>query len=66
MKLSCEKYRQEVGSDNPVCEHPTEYCQFRKACIINFMSRDRVREARRDVEDSTDAVDQHESLSSGK
>jgi len=48
MKLRCEKYRKEVESDTPRCEHPGEYCRFRESCMINFLGRESDREARKE------------------
>ncbi len=38
MDLFCEKYNEEVPVEKAFCSHPTEYCKFRTACIIHFMS----------------------------
>jgi hypothetical protein len=48
--LICEKYKMKVEAESAVCEHLEEYCKFREACIINFMTRERLREERRDSE----------------
>ena len=48
--LICEKYKKKVEAENAFCEHLEEYCKFRDACIINFMTRERLREERRDSE----------------
>jgi len=41
MELECEKYKEKVDSENAVCRHPDDYCQFRSGCIIRFMERER-------------------------
>ncbi len=38
MKLICEKYNEQMESEAAECRHPGEYCKFRTACIIHFMS----------------------------
>lgn len=38
MKLLCEKYKEEFERDDAVCRHPEDYCKFRSACIIHFLS----------------------------
>ena len=38
MDLFCEKYKETIAAENPFCRHPKEYCKFRTACIIHFMS----------------------------
>ena len=48
--LICEKYKETVDSESAVCEHLEEYCKFREACVINFMTRERLREERRETE----------------
>lgn len=40
MELVCEKYHKKINSVGARCQHPTEYCKFRTACIIHFMSKD--------------------------
>lgn len=50
MELTCEKYKLKMAEAVAVCTHLEEYCQFRAACIINFLTRERLREARRDPE----------------
>ena len=37
MELECAKYHDKVSSDEPVCGHPGDYCQFRSSCLIHFM-----------------------------
>ncbi len=37
MELECAKYHDKVSSDEPVCAHPGDYCQFRSSCMIHFM-----------------------------
>jgi len=41
MELECEKYKEKVDSENAVCRHPDDYCQFRSGCIIRFMEKER-------------------------
>ena len=50
MDLFCEKYKEKVKQESAVCEHLEEYCKFREACLINFMTRERLREERLDPE----------------
>lgn len=52
MDLVCEKYKKTFSADVAVCGHLEEYCKFRESCIINFMTKERQREERRQ-----DAVD---------
>jgi len=44
VQLECEKYKDKVDPDKPVCRHPDDYCQFRTSCIIHFMEKERRRE----------------------
>ncbi len=44
MELVCEKYKEKVDSDEPVCRHPDDYCQTRISCIIQYMEKERKRE----------------------
>lgn len=41
MELVCEKYQEKVDSEKAVCRRPTEYCKFRSACLIHFLSREK-------------------------
>ncbi len=50
MELICEKYKVTMSEDEAQCTHLGEHCQFRPACIINFLTRERAREARRGPE----------------
>jgi len=56
MELICEKYKDRMAEDEAVCVHLEEYCQFRKACIVNFLTRERQRETRHGKE-SAEAPD---------
>jgi len=47
MELNCEKYKVKMVEAQAECAHPAEYCKFRTACVINFLTRERQREARR-------------------
>jgi phosphoribosyl-AMP cyclohydrolase len=38
MDLICEKYNEKVAEDDARCRHPKEYCKYRTACIIHFLS----------------------------
>lgn len=40
MELFCEKYHQGVAADGAYCLHGKEYCKFRTACLIQFMSKE--------------------------
>ena len=40
MELVCEKNRKNINSYGAKRQHPTEYCKFRTACIIHFMSKE--------------------------
>lgn len=40
MELICEKYQQTQAAEGAYCRHPTEYCKFRTACLIQFMSKE--------------------------
>ncbi len=50
MELICEKYKVMMTEAEAECAHLVEHCKFRSACIINFMTRERAREARRGPE----------------
>ena len=50
MQLFCEKYKVVVeDGEHAVCEHLEEYCKFREACIINFITREKMRPERKDL-----------------
>ena len=44
MELICEKYKDKVDSDNPVCRHPDDYCQTRSGCMIHFLEKENRRQ----------------------
>lgn len=46
MELICEKYQEKMVEAQAECAHLTEYCKFRSACVINFLTRERQRESR--------------------
>lgn len=50
MELLCEKYKVKMAEVEAQCAHLEEYCKFRPACIINLLTRERAREARRGPE----------------
>ena len=50
MELTCEKYQVKMSEAEAECAHLSEYCTFRSACVINFLTRERDRAARRDPE----------------
>ena len=39
MEVVCEKYGEKEDSQTAVCKRPGEYCKFRGACLIHFLSR---------------------------
>lgn len=41
MELVCEKYKEKVDSEKAVCRRPAEYCKFRNACLIHFLTREK-------------------------
>lgn len=41
MELICEKFKEKVNSEDPVCSHQEDYCKFRTACLIHFMEREK-------------------------
>jgi hypothetical protein len=43
MILTCDKYKIKMESETARCEHLEEYCKLRGACIINFLTRERLR-----------------------
>lgn len=49
MELSCEKYKEKVDPEHPLCRHPDDYCQFRSACIIEFIEKENRREQKRSL-----------------
>lgn len=40
MELVCEKYQEKVAADGAWCRHASEYCKFRSACLIQFVSKE--------------------------
>ena len=61
MELICEKYKVKMVEEQAECAHLAEYCKFRTACVINFITRERQREARQG-EESTETPDGSVSL----
>ena len=51
MELTCDKYKIRMESEAALCEHLEEYCKFRGACIINFLTRERLRRERAEGEE---------------
>jgi len=51
MELVCEKYQEKVDSEKAVCRRPTEYCKFRKGCLLYFLSRAKTGEGKKELED---------------
>lgn len=43
MELVCEKYKEKMETEGACCRHPDEYCKFRSACIIHFLSQESAR-----------------------
>lgn len=41
MELLCEKYQEKVLAEKAVCRRPKEYCKFRSACLIHFLTREK-------------------------
>jgi hypothetical protein len=66
VELTCEKYKEKLKNGEAICSHPEEYCKFREACIINFMTRELAREkkqtraASKDAEGSKQAPEKNE------
>lgn len=44
MKLTCEKYKEIMESEDAECRHPDDYCQTRSSCMISYMEKERKRE----------------------
>ncbi len=40
MELECAKYGEKMDSAEAACRHPGDYCQYRKACMIQFVERE--------------------------
>ncbi len=40
MALVCEKHQERMAAEVAYCRHATEYCKFRTACLIQFMSKE--------------------------
>ncbi len=50
----CQKDAKEVPLDRG-CRHPKDYCQFRQACMIHFLQKEREQKLRdRPNEDTSD------------
>ena len=54
MELICEKYKEKVDPDEPVCRHPDDYCQTRSACMIHFLEKENRRRDRGRKDDRGD------------
>ena len=63
MKLLCEKYKEEMSQKEAVCSHPNEYCKFRSACLIHFVSRENLKEGRENAEISKESQQKEEQTS---
>lgn len=50
MELTCDKDKTRMASETAFCAHPEEYCKFRGACIINFITTERMRRERAEGE----------------
>lgn len=57
MELECAKYHDKVSSDEPVCAHPGDYCQYRSSCMIHFMERE-LRRSRKEQAPGTENAGQ--------
>ncbi len=55
MELICEKYKDKVDSDNPVCRHPDDYCQTRSGCMIHFLEKENRRQGKNRPESVPDS-----------
>ncbi len=55
MELVCEKYKETVDPDDPVCRHPDDYCQTRSGCIIHFMEKEKQRTQQKKMASSKQA-----------
>ncbi|XOF32494.1 MAG: RNA polymerase II-associated protein [Candidatus Electrothrix sp. YB6] len=40
MELECVKYGEKMDAEQARCRHPKDYCQYRKACMIQFVERE--------------------------
>ena len=40
MELECAKHGEKTDAAQTVCRHPGDYCQHRKACMIQFVERE--------------------------
>ena len=40
MELECVKYGEKMDAAQATCKHPGDYCQYRKACMIQFVERE--------------------------
>ncbi|HCC55252.1 MAG TPA: RNA polymerase II-associated protein [Desulfobulbaceae bacterium] len=50
MELVCEKCQEKVDSAKAVCRRPKEYCKFRSACLLHFLTKERAGEAKEEPE----------------
>ena len=48
MELICEKYKEKMKAEGAFCRHPGEYCKFRNACMIHFLSKESKRQPGQD------------------
>lgn len=51
MELVCEKYKEKVDSQGAGCRRPTEYCKFRNACLIYFLTREKAGKGKEEAMD---------------
>ncbi len=54
MKVICEKYREEMTVAQAICRHPGEYCKFRSACLIHFITKEKKLENENNLKESND------------
>lgn len=62
MELICEKYKEKMKAEEACCRHPGEYCKFRNACMIHFLSKE-TRRRSGPAENKADKVEKNKTVS---
>jgi len=52
VELECAKFIEKMDSEEAECRHPGDYCKYRTACIIHFMSLEKSHNKKAKKDDS--------------
>ena len=51
LEFFCEKFQEKIDSEKAVCQRPREYCKFRSACLLHFLTREKAGEEKKETQD---------------